>query len=46
MSTGFLYSSCNMDPLLITLFPRATINNTTHFLTYIPESLVDATGTR
>ena len=46
MSTGFLSSSWNMDPLLVPLFPRATINNTIYFLTSIPESVIYATRVR
>ena len=42
MFNGFPSSSCNMDRLLVPFFPRANINNTIHFLTSIPESVVDA----
>ena len=45
MGTGFHSSSWNMDHLLMTLFQRDTINNTTHFLTSVPESVVETTWT-
>ena len=46
MGTRFPSSSWNMDPFLIPFFPRDNINKNIHFITNIPESVLDATGVR
>ena len=46
IGTGSPYSYWNMDPLFIFFLTRDTINNNNHFLTSIPESVVDATWVR